>query len=365
MSDTEVESLDALRQEFSRRFVVKEPRSYGRDRGPHQGYSDNALGVQWNTGLDRQRGAWTLGVNLEGMKYDGWPIARFIEAERARPELQALIEQLSRPGEIEIWLEREAWQVSARPPIAEYYIGPERPPVYLAALTTGMWLDMLAEAYNCLDPSRGHRGRARQMVTLSKAGSKEMDVAPHLQFKLVFWRGPTFSPSKMGGVLMTAREVLLPIYEFVRSKSAPPQGAIRPSVTAQHKDAPPILPPSSAAETASTVSRLKPGRPGRSPGGERGTRAGRSAAPKSMPSGNDHLPVASDPAATRRRIAALDQYMSSNVLGSNGFVCSSFAPCRGSHDGAFFEGQLHHVGQHYDVFLGDAPFRIRGRANLS
>ena len=38
--------------------------------------------------------------------------------------------------------------------------------------------------------------------------------------------------------------------------------------------------------------------------------------------------------------------------------CSSFAPCRGSYAGAFFESQLHHVGQHYDVFLGDAPFRI-------
>ena len=60
--------LDELIRQFSWQFACREPRSYGRKGGRHEGYSDNAQGVQWNTGLDRVRGKWTLGVNLEGMK---------------------------------------------------------------------------------------------------------------------------------------------------------------------------------------------------------------------------------------------------------------------------------------------------------
>ena len=172
--------------------------------------------MQWNTGLDRVRGKWTLGVNLEGMKYDDWPIARFIEAERADPALPWLVEQLSQPGDIELWLEREAWQSAARPPIEEYGIGCE-PPVFLDKLDKELWTNMLDEAYECLDPSRGHRGRAKQTVTLSQAGTKEKDVAPHLQFKIVMRE---FSSGTSQKALKTAKEKLLPIYVFVRLRAA-------------------------------------------------------------------------------------------------------------------------------------------------
>ena len=102
--------LDQLRMEFSIQFSVPEPRPYGRAGGHHEGFSDDARGVQWNAGLDRKRNKWTLGVNLEGMKYDkrNWPIARFIEAERTEPALPWLIEYLSHPGAVELWFEREA-----------------------------------------------------------------------------------------------------------------------------------------------------------------------------------------------------------------------------------------------------------------
>ena len=76
---------------------------------------------------------------------------------------------------------------------------------------------MLDEAYECLDPSRGHRGRAKQTVTLSQAGTKERDVAPHLQFKIVMRE---FSSGTSQKALKTAKEKLLPIYVFVRLRAA-------------------------------------------------------------------------------------------------------------------------------------------------
>ena len=212
--------LEQLRMEFSKQFSVPEPRSYGRVGAHHEGFSDDADGVQWNAGLDRKRNKWTLGVNLEGMKYGkrNWPVARFIEAERTDPALLWLIEHLSHPDAVELWLEREAWQAAARPSIRENAIGPE-PPVPLSELDAETWLKILNEAYECLDPLRGHRGRARQIVTLSHAGSREKEVAPHLQFKTVM---PGFSSRSMQVALRAARETLLPIYTFVRLRVACP-----------------------------------------------------------------------------------------------------------------------------------------------
>jgi hypothetical protein len=68
--------------------------------------------------------------------------------------------------------------------------------------------------------------------------------------------------------------------------------------------------------------------------------------------------LATDPTATARRLAAIESYMASEVLGTAGFVCQSYEACRQSHDGLFFEGQLHHVGRHFDVSVDGRPFRI-------
>jgi hypothetical protein len=69
--------------------------------------------------------------------------------------------------------------------------------------------------------------------------------------------------------------------------------------------------------------------------------------------------VATDPEATRRRLSALQAYIEAEVLAPTGtFVCSSFAACRSSHAGLFYEGQLHHVGQHFDASIDGHPFRI-------
>lgn len=68
--------------------------------------------------------------------------------------------------------------------------------------------------------------------------------------------------------------------------------------------------------------------------------------------------ITSDPERTKTRIARLDDYMARNILQGKDFVCSSYASCRSSHPGDFYEGQLHHVGAHYDVTLNGRPFRV-------
>lgn len=69
----------------------------------------------------------------------------------------------------------------------------------------------------------------------------------------------------------------------------------------------------------------------------------------------------SDPERTRQRIAELDEYMTRSVYGANGFVCRSAAKCAGAATakGAnFYEGQLPHVGLHYDLFEDGKPLRV-------
>lgn len=69
----------------------------------------------------------------------------------------------------------------------------------------------------------------------------------------------------------------------------------------------------------------------------------------------------SDPGRTRQRIAKLDEYMTSSVDGANGFVCSSGAGCRSAaakRGADFYEGQLSHVGLHYDLFEDGVLLRV-------
>ena len=71
----------------------------GRDFGSPSrgvlGISDGNESVQWNAGYYPRHGAVWLGVNLEGMKYDDWPVARLIEREISRPLLLTRIARRS------------------------------------------------------------------------------------------------------------------------------------------------------------------------------------------------------------------------------------------------------------------------------
>lgn len=84
-----------------------------------------------------------------------------------------------------------------------------------------MWRSMLVEAYDCLDPERGHRGRAKQVVTLPGAGQKLKEVSPHLQIKRVAWRLPPASVDDAVAALARSRELLEGVYAFVRGRVTP------------------------------------------------------------------------------------------------------------------------------------------------
>ena len=158
-------------------------RAFGSRTARYQGFSDGVEGVQWNAGIDRARSVATVGVNLEGMKDQGWPIARVLLHERREPAFPSVLRSLAPTHDVEVWLERDAWQAAARPPILESFIGPSGP-VPGSSLTDALWHEMVGEALGCLDESRGYAGRGRQVVTLPKAGRQEKDVSPHLQVKV-------------------------------------------------------------------------------------------------------------------------------------------------------------------------------------
>jgi len=61
---------------------------------------------------------------------------------------------------------------------------------------------------------------------------------------------------------------------------------------------------------------------------------------------------------TNQRRVALATFFSHEVLDGDDFICPFFDVCRGSHEGIFYEGQLHHVGNHYDVVIAGEPLRV-------
>lgn len=75
--------------------------------------------------------------------------------------------------------------------------------------------------------------------------------------------------------------------------------------------------------------------------------------------------LTSKPADTASRLDALATYMTDEVLsparcGDGDFVCESRDDCKCSlvPRSAFFEGQLSHVGAHYDLFENGRPLRV-------
>lgn len=151
------------------------------------GICDGTDGVQWNAWVewhgDKQMAY--AGVNLEGKVYDGWPVARFIERELAQAGLLETAALVHHPTRVEVIWYRDAWQVVARPPVAERLIGGS--PRLLHTLTTDAWRAMLEEAYACLDASRGYRGRGQQVVTTTAGNRRVLAVSPHFQLRQAFW----------------------------------------------------------------------------------------------------------------------------------------------------------------------------------
>ena len=148
------------------------------------GISDGHEGVQWNAAYFRSEQTATLGVNLEGMKYDDWPVARLIEREMSQPLLLTrYLVDVARPEMVTVSWRRDAWQAAIRVPIEETSLPPT--PIKLHRLKRDGWTHALQRARKCLDPKRGYRGRRRTKVTLRSSGQMvERQVTPHLHFEI-------------------------------------------------------------------------------------------------------------------------------------------------------------------------------------
>lgn len=158
-------------------------RPFGQLNKPKFGMSDGNMGTQWNFALAAGSAEAHLGVNLEGLKYDDWPIAKLLLSEQDNPSIENLKSQVDDPDGIFIRVMRDAWQVTSRPDIEEQYIGGGI--ASLAETDNRKWLQMVREALDCLDSMNSYRGRAKQLVTLVRQPMKGnrrrvMPVSPHL-----------------------------------------------------------------------------------------------------------------------------------------------------------------------------------------
>ena len=162
-----------------------EGRPFGQPNQPGFGISDDARGTQWNLALSEGDVKAYLGVNLEGLVYDGWPIATLLLSELKNPSLEKLKLRIEDPESVDIQFTRDAWQITRRPIIRERYIGGSI--INLYDTGHGKWLQMVEEGLDCLNSAKSYRGRAQQWITLVKQNNEHqkrlMYVSPHLTFR--------------------------------------------------------------------------------------------------------------------------------------------------------------------------------------
>lgn len=181
------------------------------------GVSDGHRGVQWNLAIDTDPVAARLGVNLEGVAYDNWPIATFILSELEHPSIDDVRSLTTDASQITLRFRRDAWQAASRPVILEEYIGGKE--ISLDDLSDAQWQALLAEALTCLDSERDYRGRNRQVVTYAAqpkqgARKRKLSVSPHL----LFWTTITLDRDPQQE-LRTGLNRLRPVYNWVCERS--------------------------------------------------------------------------------------------------------------------------------------------------
>jgi hypothetical protein len=205
---------DDIRIAFSKVFGSRW-RPFGSQALHVGGFSDGKEGVQWSVAYDPRDGRQWVGVNLEGMQYGDWPIARFIETELKEPDLPGLAKKHRNLAGVVAFWRRDYWQATSRPEIEEQDIAPT--PIPLGELTGEQWRAALLEARNCLDSRRKRRGRATQTVTLKSGEQVTGEVSPHLTFRYT-------APRQMEweALFREARACLQPLHEWTVRRSALP-----------------------------------------------------------------------------------------------------------------------------------------------
>lgn len=68
--------------------------------------------------------------------------------------------------------------------------------------------------------------------------------------------------------------------------------------------------------------------------------------------------IESDPERTAGRIRKLEEYVRLNLLCDDRFICEHHRDCRASASPYFYEGQMSHVGKHFDLVVGGRELRI-------
>src|SRR5688572_9131229 len=68
------------------------------------GICDGTQGVQWNAGIkwDGARQMAYAGVNLEGLVYRDWPVARLIERELDAPQLPSAKDRIADAASVQV-----------------------------------------------------------------------------------------------------------------------------------------------------------------------------------------------------------------------------------------------------------------------
>lgn len=203
-----------LLQTFTEVLNVK-GRPFGQLNQPYFGISDGNQGVQWNLSVSTATDVIKLGVNLEGMKYNNWPIAKALLAEQETPSIEQLKKHLRSPETVFLSLTRDAWQAASRPSIQEQFIA--GPALSIAQCNNQQWLNFVTEALTCLNKNANYCGRAQQIVTLvkpPKSGnqSRLMDVSPHLSI----WTQVNLN-NDMQPNIEHALEQLRPAYQWLNN----------------------------------------------------------------------------------------------------------------------------------------------------
>lgn len=205
---------DRLRIAFTKVFGSK-VRAFGSQALQRGGVTDGREGVQWQVGYDPRDGRQWVGVNLEGMQYDDWPITRLIQSELREISLPALVKSDPALADVQVLWRRDYWQANGRPGIQERNIAPTPSP--LGDLTRDGWHEALTSARDCLDGGRKRLGRALQTVTLPDGKQVEGLVSPHLTFRHVAGERTEWEP-----FLRAARERMQPLYDWSRRRADKP-----------------------------------------------------------------------------------------------------------------------------------------------
>jgi len=198
-------------------FHPRQPRPFNNAQLRASGTCDGAEGVQWNAWINHDTLAPYLGVNLEGIEYAGWPVARVIQRELADPRLLQVRDTLPAQDRVEVVVGREVWQAGSRLGVPENAIGGT--PALLRSLTLDQWLQALREADDCLEGMRFGYKHATQFVTLKNGSRVEREVSPQLQFRLELSHWRSYPPA-LRALVQEAREQLNWLHDFLSERSA-------------------------------------------------------------------------------------------------------------------------------------------------